>query len=195
MDALPSGAMPRPGGLSKQKEIEAPEPVYDARSSYVGLIQQCSNPGVRTRLAGLRASAGLPHASTTDRPWDTTTSSPIRQAQRRLSSVVADEMTHAYVEGHSIDELAQKYGVNRTTVISHLDKRGIERRRVVRKMTDELVRDAAADYESGASLAVVARRFEIDGRTLGREFRKAGVEVRPRRGWASSDGSADVLSE
>jgi hypothetical protein len=54
---------------------------------------------------------------------------------------------------------------------------------VVRKMTDALVAQAAAMYFVGHSLATVANRFKVDTRTLGREFRKAGVPIRPRRGW------------
>ncbi len=57
------------------------------------------------------------------------------------------------------------------------------RRRVVRKMTDALVAEAAARYRDGHSLATVAGEFNVDTRTLGREFRKAGIPIRPRRGW------------
>ncbi len=49
-------------------------------------------------------------------------------------------------------------------------------------MTDTLVADAAAMYRDGHSLATVADEFKVDTRTLGREFRKAGVPIRPRRG-------------
>ena len=58
------------------------------------------------------------------------------------------------------------------------------RRRVVRKMTDALVAEAAAKYRDGHSLAAVAGQFNVDARTLGREFRKAGIAIRPRPGWA-----------
>ena len=60
--------------------------------------------------------------------------------------------------GASIDALACRYEVHRTTVIHHLDRAGIARRRVFRKMTDESVALAAARYEQGASLAVVGAR-------------------------------------
>jgi transcriptional regulator GlxA family with amidase domain len=38
-------------------------------------------------------------------------------------------------------------------------------------------------YSDGHSLATLANKFEVDTRTLAREFRKAGVDIRPRRGW------------
>ena len=60
---------------------------------------------------------------------------------------------------------------------------GIARRRVVRKMTDESVAEAAARYERGASLAKVAGAVGVHERTITREFRRAGVSIRPRRNW------------
>ena len=50
-------------------------------------------------------------------------------------------------------------------------------------MTDSLVAKAAVMYLDGHSLAAVANKFKVDTRTLRREFRKAGVLIRPRRGW------------
>ncbi len=88
-----------------------------------------------------------------------------------------------YREGASIDGLARRYEVHRTTVIHRLDRAGIARRRVLRKMTDESVALAAARYEQGASLAVVASELGVHQRTLARELRQAGASLRPRRGW------------
>ena len=50
-------------------------------------------------------------------------------------------------------------------------------------MTDTLVADAAAMYRDGHPLKAVADDFKVDTRTLGREFRKAGIPIRPRSGW------------
>jgi hypothetical protein len=102
--------------------------------------------------------------------------------QRRLSEAEAGELCHLYSGGASIDALARQYKLNRTTIITHLDRAGIERRRVARKMTDDAVARAATRYGRGASLAVVAREFDIHARTLAREFRRAGVPIRARRG-------------
>ena len=103
--------------------------------------------------------------------------------QRRLSSAEIEQLIRLYREGASIDGLARRYEVHRTTVIHHLDQAGIARRRVVRKMNDESVALAAARYEQGASLAVVAAEFGVHQRTLARELRQAGTPIRPRRGW------------
>jgi len=108
---------------------------------------------------------------------------PPRPVQRRLSATDADDISGSYASGRSIDDLARSYGIHRTTIIRHLDRRAVPRRRVVRKMTDALVAKAAVMYLDGHSLATVANRFKVDTRTLSREFRKAGVLIRPRRGW------------
>jgi transposase-like protein len=108
---------------------------------------------------------------------------PPHQVQRRLSASDVQDICESYVSGSSIDELARSHGVNRTTIIKHLDSQGVPCRRVVRKMTDALVAEAAAMYLYGHSLTSVANKFKVDTRTLGREFRKAGVPIRPRRGW------------
>ncbi len=78
--------------------------------------------------------------------------------QHRLSRAEIEQLTHHYREGASIDALTRRYDVHRTTVIHHLDQAGVSRRRVVRKMNDESVALAAARYEQGASLEVVAKR-------------------------------------
>jgi len=106
--------------------------------------------------------------------------------QRRLTKAAVDEVVSAYLAGSSIGSLAAELGVHRTTIIDHLERRGIERRRSVRKMTDRSVRVAAKRYGTGESLKVVAVQFDVDARTLAREFRRAGVGIRPRRGWPPS---------
>jgi AraC-like DNA-binding protein len=105
--------------------------------------------------------------------------------QRRLSASDVADICTSYASGKSIDELAACYGVNRTTIIKHLDHHGVPRRRVVRKMTDVQVARAAARYLDGHSLTTVADEFKIHARTLAREFRKARVTIRPRRGWTN----------
>jgi transposase-like protein len=103
--------------------------------------------------------------------------------QRRLVAAQRDELIHLYCAGSSIDALASRYDVHHTTVIRHLDRAEVPRRRVVRKLTDDKVAQAAARYADGTSLARVAGEFGVHERTLAREFRRAGVPIRPRRGW------------
>jgi transposase-like protein len=105
-----------------------------------------------------------------------------RQQQRRLSPRQIEEVVSRYVEGESIDSLARAFGINRTTVISHLERNGVQRRRNPRKMTDAAVQAAANRYASGLSLTAVAAEFDVCERTLTREFRVAHVVIRRRNG-------------
>jgi AraC-like DNA-binding protein len=83
----------------------------------------------------------------------------------------------------AIDALSRRYNVHRTTVMHHLNQSDVTRRKAARKMSDDTVALAAAQYAQGASLAAVASAFGVHERTLAREFRRAGVATRPRRGW------------
>lgn len=107
-----------------------------------------------------------------------------RQQQRRLAADQIDALVARYIDGESIDGLAREYEINRTTVISHLERNGVERRRNPRKMTDARVRAAGERYATGISLAIVATEFGVCDRTLRREFEQAGVPTRPRPGTA-----------
>jgi len=99
-----------------------------------------------------------------------------------LSGAEILDLCGRYGEGESTDALAQRYGVHRTTIMGYLERAGVERRRIVRKMTDDSVARAAARYGNGGSLAVVAQEFGVHASTLAREFRRAGVSIRPRCG-------------
>jgi len=102
--------------------------------------------------------------------------------QRRLSEAEIGELVSRYREGASVTALARRYKMHRTTILGHLDRAGVARRRVPRKMTDRTVRQAAASYQKGDSLGVIAGRFGVDASTVAREFKRAGVQIRPRRG-------------
>jgi AraC-like DNA-binding protein len=132
-----------------------------------------------------RATEGTPGAART--PLDAgppeergRLSNPV---QRRLSRTEIEQLIGQYRHGSSIDTLSRRYEIHRTTVMHHLNQSDVARRTVVRKMSDETVTLAAAQYERGASLAAVAGAFGVHERTLAREFRRAGVAIRPRRGW------------
>lgn len=90
-----------------------------------------------------------------------------------------------YVAGHSVAQVSKAYNLHRTTVLEHLEKNGVDRRRHVRKLTDDQVQQASVLYATGSSLVRVAARFDVNEATIRREFTKAGVAVRPRRGWES----------
>jgi len=116
------------------------------------------------------------------RPGDTRS----RQRQRRLSPTEGAELARRYIAGATAKELAQRFHIHRTTVLAQLERQGVDRRRCLRRMADTEVTHAALIYAEGHSLKTTAAHFGVDAETLRREFKKAGIHVRPRRGWAPS---------
>jgi predicted DNA-binding protein YlxM (UPF0122 family) len=90
-----------------------------------------------------------------------------------------------YTDGTSVRSLADEYRIHRTTVMDHLERSGVPRRRCVRSLTDEQVAEASLYYAQGESLAVVASRYVVSARTIAREFEQAGIPTRLRNGWVT----------
>lgn len=101
-----------------------------------------------------------------------------RQLQRRLKPFEVDELVLMYEAGSSVPTVAESLGINRETVLLHLERRGVRRRASVRKLTDEDVREAAEAYEAGCSMSSLTSRFAVDAATLRRELSLAGVALR-----------------
>jgi DNA-binding NarL/FixJ family response regulator len=157
------------GRLSNPPEVV--ERLIFQRSSYDSQAHGTSKPASRRTS---KRSIGTPPEE------KGRLSNPI---QRRLSGTEIAMLADLYICGSSIREIACRFGIHRTTVLNHLEARGVSRRRMVRKMSDAQVIEAASRYASGRSLFSVASDFEVHEQTLTREFRKAGVPIRPRRGW------------
>ena len=105
--------------------------------------------------------------------------------QRRLTDTEIDDLVARYEARSTIEILASKFGVHRTTVMDHLRRRAVPRR-TPRKLTDQMVADAAHRYSSGETLAGVAEQLGIAPSTITRELRLAGIPIR-RRGRPVAD--------
>lgn len=106
-----------------------------------------------------------------------------RQAQRRVTPAEVDALTMLYRDGATIEALATMFGLHRTTVMEHLDRENVERRR--RGLDNDEIARAAELYAAGDSLATVGKTLGVDGATIRRAVLAAGAAIRPRRGWAS----------
>ena len=95
-------------------------------------------------------------------------------------------MVVEYESGQTVRQLVRTYAVHRTTVLEHLERRGVVRRQNVRKMTDDSVLRAAHMYANGASLVRVGEAFDVNEATVRREFVAAGIRIRPRRGYTDN---------
>jgi hypothetical protein len=104
-----------------------------------------------------------------------------RQVQRRLRSDEVEELLNRYGAGAKVGELATIFGIHRDTVSEILDRQGVVRRQ--RGIPPELVGEVIASYRSGSSLATIGDAISVDPGTVALTLRKAGIPLRPRRGW------------
>jgi DNA-binding transcriptional ArsR family regulator len=138
----------------------------------VEVLGAYSNPSLTSRFQSILA--GQKDNRLSDR------SRSSRQIQRHLGAGEVLSLVHAYTQGDTIDELATTFGIHRTTVMAHLERQTAPRRSgTVTKDIDEAIRL----YEGGWSLDRVGEHFGVDGETVRRALRAAGVTLRPRRGW------------
>ena len=126
-------------------------------------------------------------ATLSQRQADQASEAPVRviQQQRRLPPESVAELIRQYNDGSSVLTLAQAFRIHRTTVLQHLARHNVQCRRSVRSMTDAMVHEAAISYQEGGSLSAVASHFGVNAETLRREFKRANIPVRPRKGWPS----------
>lgn len=99
---------------------------------------------------------------------------------RRLTSGEVDDLLALHATGVMINDLAVVFGISRTTVMSDLDRAGVERRTGI---IERHLEQAEQLYASGWSLAKVGKHFNVNAGTVWRAFRRAGVPMRPRSGW------------
>ena len=81
-----------------------------------------------------------------------------------------------------MSDLAGRFSIHRTTVSQHVRARGVTTRANLRKLTDQDLPVITARYAAGQSTATIAADYHIDPTTIANELRRAGQEVRPRRG-------------
>jgi predicted NUDIX family NTP pyrophosphohydrolase len=104
-----------------------------------------------------------------------------RQRQVRLPDHEVAQLVADYQAGVTVQQLSRFYAIHRTTVLEHLESRGVARRQNVRKLTDGDVKIAAQLYETGVSLATVGKAFNVDSATIRREFARSGIPARSGR--------------
>jgi transposase-like protein len=112
------------------------------------------------------------------RPPSTT---PPPQHQKRLTAAERIQLVQAYKAGATILELAESYGIARTTVMTHLNRMAVPRRVIGADLIN--VQQAAELYEAGASLKDLGQRYGCHPETVRNALLRAGVTMRPRPGW------------
>jgi hypothetical protein len=112
---------------------------------------------------------------------------PDWQPLRRLTSAESAELVAAYKDGENMASLVNRFGINRCTVHEHLDKAGIVRRVLAPILSDIQIEQAAKLYAMGLSTIAVGAEFGVNGTTIATHLKRAGHQLRQRRGWLGSN--------
>lgn len=104
-----------------------------------------------------------------------------RKVQRRLREGQLDEMAEAYLAGATLSELSERFGRHRRTISNDLDRQGVARR--YRLVEGKRLQQAIQSYQSGMPVISIAKELGVAGDTVHKALTKAGVKLRPRRGW------------
>jgi hypothetical protein len=114
-----------------------------------------------------------------------------RQHQRRLSMTEVTKLVSAYEQQASVKELAQQFGIHRTTVTALLQRHGVELRHSGLEPTE--VQAAANLYRQGWTLARLGEMLGADSTTIWRMLRAAGVKMRPPTSSGKPEGAGSAV--
>jgi len=93
---------------------------------------------------------------------------------------VKAEIARSYAEGSPVNELANRYGVDRTKICAALDAASMSR--PPQRMTEQEVAQAVELYGQGHSLDAVAGLLGRATQTVQKALLAAGVAIRDTRG-------------
>ena len=99
-----------------------------------------------------------------------------RQIQRRLTPDQVEQLVAEYQAGDDMHELADRWGLHRTTVAGHLRRAGVALRR--RGIPTERLTEAISLYGEGWSCQRLAERFGCDDETVRQALKRTGVTLR-----------------
>jgi DNA-directed RNA polymerase specialized sigma24 family protein len=99
---------------------------------------------------------------------------------RQLDDKQARRLIAGYVDGATVYELGDRFGIDRRTVSKILKRQGVAMRR--RGLSPEQVDEAVQLYEAGWSLARIGERLGVDPTTVLNRLRERGVTMRDAQG-------------
>lgn len=121
--------------------------------------------------AGLASNASVSNSPSGPSP---------RLLRRRLDPAVIAEIVAKYRSGATTPSLCVDHALSKGGLLKLLRDEGVQLR--CQPLSDEQVRDAAALYEHGQSLAAIAAHFGVGYNGVRQAFVRAGVKRRPRGG-------------
>jgi DNA-binding transcriptional ArsR family regulator len=99
---------------------------------------------------------------------------------RQLRAEEVDHLVAIYQRGATVFELAERFGISRTTVGQHLRARNIDTKPPGLYPDD--VPLAAELYQAGSSLQHIAERFETSANTVRARLLETGIAMRDTHG-------------
>jgi DNA-directed RNA polymerase specialized sigma24 family protein len=145
---------------------------------------QLSNQAIKERIDALWSLTrdNVPTASLERAPSESQSilRAP-KRVLRRLQPEKVEELIQGYVDGVLVDELAAMFQVDQSTVQKHARRRALPRR--FPRLGTRQAEEAARLYLDGQSLARLSEHFGVATDTVSLALRRAGVTLRPRRGW------------
>jgi DNA-directed RNA polymerase specialized sigma24 family protein len=99
-----------------------------------------------------------------------------RQVQRRLTAEQAQQLATEYEAGASIQELAARWGIHRTTVAAQLRQTGVQLRS--RGVPADRRAEVVRLYNHGWSCQRLAERYGCNATTVWKVLQRAGVRLR-----------------
>ncbi|MEV6238681.1 helix-turn-helix domain-containing protein [Lentzea sp. NPDC051838] len=99
------------------------------------------------------------------------------QTARQLKPAEISKLVEAYREGWSVQQLARRYNIHRSTAGLHIKARGIDTK--ARTLRQDQINEAAKLYQAGATLEDLAKQYGLSDSTIQRYLRETGVTMRP----------------
>ena len=121
----------------------------------------------------------LPHEAIIVNTHGETVIKSLRQPQKQLSDTELDQVVEDYANGLTVYQLAAKFECHRSTISSHMKKRGIQVTNAVIFCEEELF-DIIRQYEEGATTAAIARQYKVGYSTILKHLHNNGVKTRSR---------------
>jgi len=104
-----------------------------------------------------------------------------------------NDLVARYQAGITACQLADTFGIHRTTVSLILQRQGIPRRN--QPLTQAQIAAAISLYDNGSPLSAVGATLGCQPSTVWLALRAAGVKLRPRNGWQHSDQGSGIPTE
>ena len=111
----------------------------------------------------------------------------IETAQAFLTASEVDHLVGDYVAGMSVKSLAERYGIHRATVFSHLPQRNVPSRRPGLCLDEKA--EAVRLARAGVSMRAISRRMGVDRKAVRTALVEVGIIAANLDGDAKAGGA------